>query len=72
MVQRNMKVKTRPQRFQDEFTAQFELIFTFELRVFDLVVEGTLFLMLMPWNWLYNAERGIEKCGCPPQISNSP
>jgi RNA polymerase II subunit A C-terminal domain phosphatase SSU72 len=39
MLSRNMKVKTRPQRFQDEFNAQFELIFTFELRVFDLVVE---------------------------------
>lgn len=37
-----MKVKLRPERFQDELQAQFDIIFTFELRVFDLVVEGTL------------------------------
>lgn len=42
MVERNMKVKSFPQRFQDELQAQFDIIFTFELRVYDLVVEGTL------------------------------
>lgn len=63
MVSRNMKVKTRPQRFQDELNAQFELIFTFELRVFDLVVEGTpcsisnfIYLTLKPTNQKFEME----------------
>lgn len=48
MLQRNMSVKRGPQRFQDEHTLQFELIFTFELRVFDLVVEGTNSVVFIP------------------------
>jgi RNA polymerase II subunit A C-terminal domain phosphatase SSU72 len=39
MLMRNSKVKERPQRFQDEKTQQFEIVITFEERVFDIVVE---------------------------------
>jgi hypothetical protein len=41
MLMRNIKVKERPQRFQDEKTEHFEIVITFEERVFDIVVEGT-------------------------------
>jgi RNA polymerase II subunit A C-terminal domain phosphatase SSU72 len=38
MLQRNSKIKERPQRFQDE-KMPFDIIITFEERVFDIVVE---------------------------------
>eukprot|EP01114_Cavostelium_apophysatum_P023849 TRINITY_DN9116_c0_g1_i1.p1 TRINITY_DN9116_c0_g1~~TRINITY_DN9116_c0_g1_i1.p1 ORF type:complete len:196 (-),score=24.34 TRINITY_DN9116_c0_g1_i1:15-602(-) len=38
MLQRNMKVKPAPERFQDE-KRHFDVIITFEDRVFDSVVE---------------------------------
>eukprot|EP01113_Clastostelium_recurvatum_P049107 TRINITY_DN9045_c0_g1_i1.p1 TRINITY_DN9045_c0_g1~~TRINITY_DN9045_c0_g1_i1.p1 ORF type:complete len:202 (-),score=45.60 TRINITY_DN9045_c0_g1_i1:123-704(-) len=38
MLERNMKVKTAPERFQDDPT-HFDLIITFDQRVFDLVID---------------------------------
>lgn len=38
MLQRNSKIKERPQRFQDE-KMPFDIIITFEERVFDIVIE---------------------------------
>jgi len=42
MLMRNSKVKDRPQRFQDEKAQHFEIVITFEERVFDIVVEGNI------------------------------
>ncbi|XP_049848415.1 RNA polymerase II subunit A C-terminal domain phosphatase SSU72-like [Schistocerca gregaria] len=42
MIHRNMKVKPRPQRFQDEVSLQFDIIFTFEDRVYDVIVDDLL------------------------------
>jgi RNA polymerase II subunit A C-terminal domain phosphatase SSU72 len=39
MLERNVSVKAAPQRFQDERDAEFDVIVTFETRVFDAVVE---------------------------------
>lgn len=39
MVLRNSKIKDRPQRFQD-CKDEFDIIITFEDRVFDIVCEG--------------------------------
>lgn len=58
MLARNIKVKERPQRFQDEKTEQFEIVITFEERVFDIVVEGTHYTFIVylchfqTHNWL--------------------
>ena len=38
MLERNMRVKLAPERFQDDL-AHFDLILTFDQRVFDIVVE---------------------------------
>lgn len=40
LVRRNASIKKCPQRFQDEKSIQFDIIFTFEDRVFEIVVEG--------------------------------
>ena len=42
MLMRNSKVKDRPQRFQDEKAQHFEIVITFEERVFDIVEEGNI------------------------------
>jgi RNA polymerase II subunit A C-terminal domain phosphatase SSU72 len=39
MLERNVRVKPAPQRFQDERDAELDVIVTFETRVFDAVVE---------------------------------
>lgn len=39
MLERNVRVKTAPQKFQDEAGVEFDVIVTFETRVFDAVVE---------------------------------
>lgn len=39
MVLRNSKIKDKPQRFQDN-KDEFDIIITFEDRVFDIVCEG--------------------------------
>lgn len=41
MLDRNRRIKTRPERFQLNFD-KFDVIFTCEERVYDQVVEGTL------------------------------
>jgi RNA polymerase II subunit A C-terminal domain phosphatase SSU72 len=40
MVLRNSRIKDMPQRFQDN-KDEFDIIITFEDRVFDIVCEGT-------------------------------
>ncbi|WJZ87832.1 hypothetical protein VitviT2T_007182 [Vitis vinifera] len=41
MLKRNLSVKTSPQHWQDNATYEpFDLVFTFEEKVFDMVVEG--------------------------------
>lgn len=39
MLDRNRRIKTRPERFQDN-SDKFDVIFTCEERVYDQVVEG--------------------------------
>ena len=39
MIERNMRVKPKPERFQ-ECKDQFDIIFTVEERIFDQVIEG--------------------------------
>ena len=39
MLERNMKVKLAPERWQ-EATKRFEIVLTFDRRIFDTVVEG--------------------------------
>ncbi len=39
MLDRNRRIKTRPERFQ-EFKEQFDVIFTVEERIFDQLIEG--------------------------------
>ena len=39
MLDRNRRIKSKPERFQ-EFTDQFEVVFTVEERIFDQVLEG--------------------------------
>lgn len=40
MLDRNRRIKTCPQRFQDDHKSQFDVIITAEERVYDQVVEG--------------------------------
>ena len=42
MLERNKNVKTAPAKFQLETKEQFDIIVTFETRVFDAVVERML------------------------------
>lgn len=45
MLKRNLAVKTAPQRWQDNSAdGCFDIIMTFEERVFDMVMEGFSFL----------------------------
>jgi len=39
MLDRNRRIKPRPERFQDT-TKQFDVIFTAEERIYDAVVES--------------------------------
>ncbi len=41
LVERNAKIKTAPERWQDQQNV-FDVVITFEEKVFDIVVEGTL------------------------------
>lgn len=41
MLKRNLAVKTAPQRWQENGPdGQFDVVFTFEEKVFDMVAEG--------------------------------
>lgn len=40
MLDRNRRIKSRPERFQDT-EEQFDVIFTVEERIYDSVVEGS-------------------------------
>lgn len=41
MLKRNSSVKTAPQRWQDNAgDGAFDVVFTFEEKVFDMVIEG--------------------------------
>lgn len=40
MLERNMKIKNAPQRWQEQRNV-FDVIITFEERVFDHIIEGT-------------------------------
>lgn len=45
MLKRNVSVKEAPQRWQDNAAdGAFDVVFTFEERVFDMVIEGLLIL----------------------------
>ena len=45
MLKRNVSVKEAPQRWQDNAAdGAFDVVFTFEERVFDMVIEGLLTL----------------------------
>eukprot|EP01133_Synstelium_polycarpum_P008948 gene8948-10494_t len=39
MLDRNIRVKTAPERWQEEMVARFDIVFTFDQRVFDMVVD---------------------------------
>ncbi|KYR01144.1 hypothetical protein DLAC_02249 [Tieghemostelium lacteum] len=39
MLERNCKVKLAPEKWQEELTARFEIIFTFDQRVYDMVID---------------------------------
>jgi len=39
MLERNIRIKKHPERFQECFE-QFEIIFTVEERIFDNLIEG--------------------------------
>jgi RNA polymerase II subunit A C-terminal domain phosphatase SSU72 len=42
MLKRNIAIKTAPQRWQENADdGPFDVVFTFEERVFDVVLEGT-------------------------------
>ena len=41
MLDRNRRIKSRPERFQDT-QEQFDVIFTVEERIYDSVIEGRL------------------------------
>lgn len=42
MLKRNLGVKEAPQRWQDNAAdGAFDVVFTFEERVFDMVIDGT-------------------------------
>lgn len=43
MLDRNRRIKPKPERFQDNFD-KFDIIFTCEERVYDQVIEGLLFM----------------------------
>lgn len=41
MLKRNLSVKLAPQRWQDNaLDGVFDIVFTFEEKVFDMVIEG--------------------------------
>lgn len=44
MLERNMKVKTAPEQWHAEAMQHFNIIITFEERVFESVYEGLTFL----------------------------
>ena len=47
MLKRNSGVKESPQRWQDNAAdGAFDVVFTFEERVFDMVIDGTLKISL--------------------------
>lgn len=54
MLKRNSGVKESPQRWQDNAAdGAFDVVFTFEERVFDMVIDGTLIvLFVLPINEL--------------------
>lgn len=41
MLDRNKRVKVCPERFQEATTESFNVVFTVEERIFDIVKEGT-------------------------------
>jgi RNA polymerase II subunit A C-terminal domain phosphatase SSU72 len=54
MIRRNMDVKLAPERFQDCKNKSFDLIITYEARVFDILVHGTInFYVGQCLNWTY-------------------
>jgi RNA polymerase II subunit A C-terminal domain phosphatase SSU72 len=47
MLKRNSGVKESPQRWQDNAAdGAFDVVFTFEERVFDMVIDGTLICLV--------------------------
>ncbi|XWS39348.1 hypothetical protein CRYUN_Cryun18bG0045000 [Craigia yunnanensis] len=42
MLKRNSSVKLAPQRRQDNADGSFDIVFTFEEKVFDMVIEGSI------------------------------
>ena len=40
MLDRNRRIKIHPQRFQDEYDEEFDIVITAEERVYDQVLEG--------------------------------
>lgn len=50
MLKRNSGVKESPQRWQDNAAdGTFDVVFTFEERVFDMVIDGTLITLFVLW-----------------------
>lgn len=58
MLERDKKVKTKPERWQDE-KSHFDLVITYESRVFDVVVQGNLALLKLCLEILY-----FKVCAC--------
>ena len=52
MLDRNRRIKDKPERFQDS-RERFDVIFTVEERIFDQVLEGE-FNKTHPTNWFYS------------------
>ncbi|EXC01812.1 RNA polymerase II subunit A C-terminal domain phosphatase SSU72 [Morus notabilis] len=55
MLKRNSSVKTAPQRWQDNAAdGSFDVVFTFEEKVFDMVIEGLQLIIFFSSNVYYH------------------
>jgi RNA polymerase II subunit A C-terminal domain phosphatase SSU72 len=74
MLDRNRRIKTRPERFQLNFD-KFDVIFTCEERVYDQVVEGNdvyLLIVLQCTHMSCYYARVVAELNSRPATDNSP